>query len=107
MNEHVSSLKETLEKHGFTTCEALKHAFRQTKNGNVVSFVMHLNDFDAGIATAKLGTRVLLALIEIKDDETTSPHRSEAGRLPSTVADGDTADRREAAPYDPSFEDAP
>lgn len=50
-------------------CEAKKHAYRQTQDGVVVSFVLHPNDLPDGLATAPLGTRYMLALVEIGDDE--------------------------------------
>lgn len=49
--------------------EAKKHAYRQTQDGIVVSFVMHPNDIDAAFAVAPLGTRYMVAFAEIGDDE--------------------------------------
>jgi hypothetical protein len=51
-------------------CEAKKHAYRQTQDGVVVSFVLHPQDVPDGLATSGLGTRYMLALVEINDDET-------------------------------------
>jgi hypothetical protein len=50
-------------------CEARKVAYRQTKDGLVVSFVVHPLDMPDELATAPLGTRYMLALAEIGDDE--------------------------------------
>jgi hypothetical protein len=50
-------------------CEAKKHAYRQTQDGVVVSFVLHPQEVPGGLATAPLGTRYMLALAEIGDDE--------------------------------------
>src|SRR3990167_6715521 len=50
-------------------CEAKKHAYRQTQDGVVVSFVLHPQEVPAGLATAPLGTRYMLALAEIGNDE--------------------------------------
>lgn len=50
-------------------CEAKKHAFRQTQDGVVVSFVLHPQDVPPSLALASLGTRYMLALVEIGDDE--------------------------------------
>jgi len=50
-------------------CEAKKHAYRQTQDGVVVSFVLHPNEVPEGLATAALGTRYMLAVVEIGDDE--------------------------------------
>lgn len=53
--------------------EAKKHAYRQTQDGVVVSFVVHPNDLNAAFAVAPLGTRYVLALAEIGDDEQPNP----------------------------------
>lgn len=50
-------------------CEAKKHAYRQVQDGVVVSFVLHPQEVPEGLATASLGTRYMLALVEIGDDE--------------------------------------
>lgn len=50
-------------------CEAVKAAYRQTKDGLVVSFVIHPNDMPNALAVAPLGTRYMLALAQIGDDE--------------------------------------
>ena len=49
--------------------EAKKHAYRQTQDGIVVSFVVHPNDLDASFAVAPLGTRYMIGFSEIGDDE--------------------------------------
>lgn len=51
-------------------CEAKKHALRQTQDGIVVAFVLHPSDVPAALQLAPLGTRYMLALVEIGDDET-------------------------------------
>lgn len=51
-------------------CEARKIAFRQTKDGVVISFVLHPDEVPNSLATAALGTRYVLALVELNDDET-------------------------------------
>lgn len=50
-------------------CEAVKLSYRQTKDGLVVSFAIHPNDMPDDLATAALGTRYMLALAKIGDDE--------------------------------------
>lgn len=50
-------------------CEAKKHAYRQTQDGVVVSFVLHPQEVPEGLATAPLGSRYMIALVEIGDDE--------------------------------------
>lgn len=49
--------------------EVKKHAVRQTADGWVVSFVVHPNDMDSAFAVSPLGTRYMLAVAEIGDDE--------------------------------------
>lgn len=50
-------------------CEAKKHALRQTQDGIVVAFVLHPNDVPPSLQLAPLGTRYMLALVEIGEDE--------------------------------------
>lgn len=50
-------------------CEAKKHAYRQTQDGVVVSFVLHPNEVPDGLATAPLGSRYVLALVQIDESE--------------------------------------
>jgi hypothetical protein len=50
-------------------CEAKKHAFRQTQDGVVVSFVLHPQEVPSGLTLAALGTRYMLALVEIGDND--------------------------------------
>jgi hypothetical protein len=59
----------TIARENALHCEAKKHAYRQTQDGVVVSFVLHPQDLPDGLATAALGTRYMLALVEIGDDE--------------------------------------
>lgn len=68
-------------------CEAKKHAYRQTQDGVVVSFVLHPQEVPAGLALAALGTRYMLAVAEIGDDEqpkpvmADAPNRDEVGKI--------------------------
>lgn len=50
-------------------CEAKLHALRKTQDGVVVSFVLHPNDIPDRLMLSDLGTRYMLALAEIGDDE--------------------------------------
>jgi hypothetical protein len=59
-----------MAEHSFTKCEAVKTAYRQTKEGMVISFAIHPSDLPPELALAPVGTRVLLAVAEIGDDET-------------------------------------
>lgn len=49
--------------------ESQKHAYRQTKNGTIVSFILHPNDVDPSFATAPLGTRFMIGYQEMDDNE--------------------------------------
>lgn len=49
--------------------EAKKHAYRQTQDGIVVSFVVHPSALPKELALADLGTRFMVAFAEIGDDE--------------------------------------
>lgn len=49
--------------------EGVKAAYRQTKDGVVVSFVVHPNEVPDGLATAPLGSRYIVALVQVGDDE--------------------------------------
>lgn len=49
--------------------EAKKHAYRQTQDGIVVSFVVHPDDVDSDFAVAPLGTRYMVVAVPIGDDE--------------------------------------
>lgn len=61
--------------------EVKKHAVRQTADGWVVSFVVHPNDMDSTFAVSPLGTRYMLAVAQIGDDEQPV---SPAGTQPQT-----------------------
>lgn len=49
--------------------EAKKHGYRQTQDGVVVSFVLHPQEIPDALATAALGTRYMLAMVEIGDND--------------------------------------
>lgn len=50
-------------------CEMVKYALRQTKDGIVVSFVVHPNDIPAALQVSHIGSRWMAALVQIGDDE--------------------------------------
>ena len=56
-----------------THFEAKKHAYRQTQDGVVISFVVHPNDLNAALAVAPLGTRYMVAVAQIGDDDQPVP----------------------------------
>lgn len=49
--------------------EAIKYALRQSKDGYVVSFVVHPDDVPDDLSKSKIGTRYMVAFAEISDDE--------------------------------------
>lgn len=53
--------------------EGVKIAYRQTKDGVIVSFVVHPNEVPDGLATAPLGSRYVVALVQVGDDEKPLP----------------------------------
>ena len=59
----------TLARENASSCEAKLHAFRKTQDGVVVSFVLHPQEVPAAIQLAPLGSRYLLAFVELGDDE--------------------------------------
>ncbi len=67
------------------SCEALKVAYRQTKDGMVVSFAIHPEDLPAELALLPVGTRVMLAVARIGDDE--QPEPAAPQRAPQSVTD--------------------
>lgn len=52
-----------------TTIEVRKIAYRQSKDGMVLSLLVHNDDMTPELASAPLGTRYAVALVEIGDDE--------------------------------------
>jgi hypothetical protein len=69
--------------------EAKKHAYRQTQDGVVISFVVHPNDVSAEMAMAPLGMRYMVAFAEIGDDEVPVAQRIEH-KVPDLGAVGST-----------------
>ncbi len=50
-------------------CEMKKYALRQSKDGIIVSFVLHPHEVPKDLQTAEIGSRWMVALVEIGDDE--------------------------------------
>lgn len=63
--------------------EVRKIAWRQSKEGLVVSFVIHPDDVNADFAVAALGTRYMVALAKIGDDEQPEPIRQQMVSAPA------------------------
>ncbi len=53
--------------------EAIKYALRQSKDGYVVSFVVHPDDVPDDLSKSKIGTRYMVAFAEIGDDDKPAP----------------------------------
>jgi hypothetical protein len=69
--------------------EVRKIGYRQsTKDGMVISFAVHPEDMRAEVAAAGLGTRYMMALVEIGDDEkpVEKPKEKRDYSLPQRVA---------------------
>jgi hypothetical protein len=49
--------------------EVVLSAFRKVKEGTSITLVIHPNDMPDKLATAHLGTRFVMALVELGDDE--------------------------------------
>lgn len=58
-------------------CEMVKYAYRQTKDGVVVSFVVHPNDIPAELSASHIGARYMVALVELGDDERPKPNKAD------------------------------
>lgn len=59
----------TIAREAAMNCEAKLYAFRKTKDGTVVSFVLHPTEMPDGLAIAEIGARFVLAMVEVGDDE--------------------------------------
>lgn len=75
--------------------EAKKHAYRQTQDGIVISFVMHPDDVSQAIAMAPLGTRFMVGFAEIGDDE--RPVETPVGKLEDEPPNAVMPKKRDAA----------
>lgn len=76
--------------------EAKKHAWRQVQDGIVLSFVIHPNDLPKALALAPLGTRYMVAVAEIGDDE--KPKESDATPAGAVMAARSGVTAGETAP---------
>jgi len=62
-----------MDEHSFLKVEAIKCAYKQSREGDIVTFRIQPQYYKKELATAPLGTRVMLAIAEIRDDESLSP----------------------------------
>ena len=69
------------------TCDAIKIAYRQSRDGFVVSFVLHPNEVPPELANAHIGSQWQLKLVELDDDGN-----------PSETAEKGTASRPSPSP---------
>lgn len=70
----------TIARERALNCEAKKHAYRQTKDGIALTLLLHPQEVPDGLALSPLGTRYLMAMVELADDETpvdTTSHRKQ------------------------------
>lgn len=66
--------------------EAKKHALRQQQDGCwIMTLRVHQNDMPEQIMKAPMGTRYMLALVEIGDDEQPLPHGTPFASAPVTA----------------------
>lgn len=65
-------------------CELVKYALRQSKDGIVISFVVHPNDIPAALQTSHIGSRWMAALVQIGDDERPIPPTEKEKSTPAT-----------------------
>lgn len=49
--------------------EVKLYAFRKTRDGTIISFVVHPQEVPDKLSTADIGARFVMALVEIGDDE--------------------------------------
>lgn len=59
-------------------CECRKIAYRQSKDGIVLSLLLHPQEVPDALATAALGARYMVAFVELGDDE--QPIKPDTGR---------------------------
>lgn len=68
--------------------EAVKYAYRQSKDGFVLSFVVHPNDMPDALATAPIGTAFMIGFASIEPAGGTDPKHSAQGQPQDVRADG-------------------
>jgi len=83
--------------------EARKIAYRQSKEGMVLSLVIHPNEMPDAVATAGLGQRYVVALVALSDDDTPlSPAKGGANQ--KAQAQAQNSDPTHIAPRSPATE---
>ena len=79
----------TIARQRALNCEAKKHAYRQTQDGVVVSFVLHPQEIPDELALAPLGQRFILAMVALNDQD--EPKEV----MPNTVSTPKAGDNRQ------------
>lgn len=59
----------TIAREAAINCEVKLYAFRKTRDGTIVSFVVHPQEIPDKLATANIGDRFVVAMVAIGDDE--------------------------------------
>ncbi len=49
-------------------CDAIKYAYRQSKDGFIISFVIHPQDMSEDLANADIGSQWQLSLVPLDED---------------------------------------
>lgn len=66
-------------------CEMVLYAYRKNNQGVVVSFVVHPDDMPDALATARIGSRWVGALVHVGDDEHPIPQAAKEPRNKSAA----------------------
>lgn len=65
-------------------CEMVLYAYRKNKDGVVVSFVVHPDEVPDALATARIGSRWVGALVQVGDDELPVRAKEKPAKPPAT-----------------------
>lgn len=76
--------------------EGIKYSFRQSKDGIIISFVVHPHEVPASLSTSNIGARYMVALVEIDDNE--EPKKPEPVKAKKERAPKEKAEWRELTP---------
>lgn len=75
----------TIARDNAINCEMRKIGDRQSKDGRVVSFVLHPDEIPAELVNAAVGTRYMVALVELNDDESPKVQQTMGGAAPDNM----------------------
>lgn len=65
--------------------EGIKYAYRQTRDGIVVSFVVQPYDVPDALSTSRIGARYIIALVELDDNEQPKPKPAKEKSKPTAT----------------------